>query len=119
MANELGRLANGVGTRMTSGTQTINFITKQQIPLGRKVTYARIVCDIKPQKSETHHTRLTVGGNLIDYPWDLSTPTCNITTAKILFNSVICPFLLNPFKNSIELPLKTQASPYNNTYPHK
>jgi hypothetical protein len=31
---------------------------------------------------------LTVGGNLIDYPGDVSTKTANLTTAKILFNSV-------------------------------
>jgi hypothetical protein len=36
-----------------------------------------------------NHTCLTVGGNLIDYPYDVSTPTANITTAKIVFNSVI------------------------------
>ena len=30
-----------------------------------------------------------VGGNLIKYPGDVSTRTADITTAKILFNSVI------------------------------
>jgi len=30
-----------------------------------------------------------VGGNLIDYPWEVATPTSNLTTAKLLFNSVI------------------------------
>jgi hypothetical protein len=30
-----------------------------------------------------------VGGNLIDYPWEVATPTSDLTTAKLLFNSVI------------------------------
>jgi hypothetical protein len=67
-ANELGRLANGVGTRVPEGTNTIFFINRSQVPTDRKVTYGRIVCTIRPQKKETHRTRLTVGGNLIDYP---------------------------------------------------
>jgi hypothetical protein len=30
-----------------------------------------------------------MGGNHIDYPWNKSTPTANLTTAKLLFNSTI------------------------------
>ena len=32
---------------------------------------------------------MTAGGNLIDYPFELTTKTADITTAKILWNSVI------------------------------
>ena len=53
------------------------------------MTYGRIVCDIKEHKSETHQTRLTVGGNLLDFPVLLITLTATVTTAKCLFNSVI------------------------------
>ena len=53
------------------------------------MTYGRLVCDIKEHKSETHRTRLTVGGNLLDFPGLLSKPTATVTTAKCLFNSVI------------------------------
>jgi hypothetical protein len=88
-ANEIGRLAQGVGTRMPTGTDTIHFIQREQVPSDRKVTYGRIVATIRPQKAETHRVRLTVGGNLIDYPGNVSTPTADMTTAKILFNSVI------------------------------
>ena len=56
---------------------------------GRIVTYGRILCKIRPQKSETHCTRLTVGGNLINFPGDFTTPTVYLTTAKIVFNSVL------------------------------
>ena len=53
------------------------------------MTYGRLLCDIKEHKYETHRTRLTVGGNLLDSPGLLSTPTATVTTAKCLFNSVI------------------------------
>ena len=42
-ANEIGRLAQGVGTKMPSGTNTIFFIPKDKVPAGRTVTYRRIV----------------------------------------------------------------------------
>ena len=71
------------------GTNTIFFIHPSKIPKGRKATYARFVCDYRPQKTEKERTRLTVGGNLIDYPGEVSTWTADITTAKLLFNSVI------------------------------
>ena len=53
------------------------------------MTYERLVCDIKEHKSKTHQTQLTVGGNLLDFPGSLSTPTATVTTAKCLFNSAI------------------------------
>ena len=53
------------------------------------MTYGRLVCDIKEHKTETHQTRLTVGGNLLDFPGLLSNPTSTVTTAKCRFNSVI------------------------------
>jgi hypothetical protein len=55
-ANELGRLSQGAGTRMPSGTDTIWFIRKHQVPSDRKVTYRRIVATIRPQKAEPHRT---------------------------------------------------------------
>jgi hypothetical protein len=35
------------------------------------------------------HVRFTVGGDLIDYPGEVSTKMASLTTAKLLFNSVI------------------------------
>ena len=82
LANELGRLANGVGTRMKSGTNTIRYIRREQVPRGRKVTYGNLVCDIRPNKSEVHRVRLTAGGDQIAYPGEVSTPTSDTHTAK-------------------------------------
>jgi hypothetical protein len=63
-ANELGRLAQGVGGRL-KGTNTIFFIRHDQIPTDRRtdVTYGRICVNHRPQKEEPHRTRLTVGGH--------------------------------------------------------
>jgi hypothetical protein len=47
------------------------------------------VVDIRPNKTETHRVRLTVGGNLIQYPGDVSTHSDDLTTSKCLWNSTI------------------------------
>ena len=47
-ANEIGRLAQGVGTRIPSGTNTIFLITNDKVPAGRAVTYGIIVAEIRP-----------------------------------------------------------------------
>ena len=62
-----------------------------QISTNRRkdVTYGRIVVDCPPQKTEPNCTRLTVGSNLIDFPGDVSTPTADLTTIKLIINSTI------------------------------
>ena len=44
---------------------------------------------MKPHKQVKERTRLTVGGNLLDFTGNLSTPTASVTTAKCVINSVI------------------------------
>ena len=90
-ANEFGRLANGVGGRIKNPTNTIKFIKKCAIPLQRlkDVTYGRFVCTVRPEKAEPNRTRFTVGGDRINYPGEVATPTADMLVAKILFNSVI------------------------------
>jgi hypothetical protein len=87
-ANEFGRLAQGVGGRI-KGTNTIFFIPKGKVPPGRVVTYGRFVCTERPNKPEPNRTRLTVGGDRLTYPEPVGTKTADLTTLKILFNSVV------------------------------
>jgi hypothetical protein len=87
-ANELGRFAQGVADRH-KGTNSIFFIPQASVTKDRKVTYGHIVLAIRPQKKEVERMRLTVGGNLINFPGEVSTRTAGLTKAKILFNSVI------------------------------
>jgi hypothetical protein len=91
-ANEIGRLAQGIGNRK-KGANTIFCIPHSQIPQDRRkdVTYGHICVDHRPQKKETKRTRLTVGGNLIDFPGDVSTPTADPTTAKLVVNHTPFP----------------------------
>ncbi|GAX15903.1 hypothetical protein FisN_2Lu385 [Fistulifera solaris] len=88
-ANEFGRLAQGLKSRKIHGTDTITFISKSRVPNGRKVTYARFVCTLRPQKAEEERTRLTVGGNLIEYNGPTNAPTADITTYKVLINNTL------------------------------
>jgi hypothetical protein len=87
-ANEIGRLAQGLKCEV-KGTNTISFIKREDVPAGRKATYGSFVVDIKTHKEETESTRLTVGGDHIEYPGNKSTRTAGLTTANMLFNSTI------------------------------
>jgi hypothetical protein len=90
LANEFGQLTQGVGGRV-KGTNTIFFIQKDQVPTNRRkdVTYSSFGCKLKPNKEEKHCIQLTAGGDRINYPEDVGTPTADMTLVKILLNSVI------------------------------
>ena len=94
-ANEFGRLLpNGIGKDRPEkdkikGTGTIFPIRRHAIPPDRKITYANFVCNIRPQKAETHRVRMTAGGDKLDYPGDPSSPAVAILDAKIHINSTI------------------------------
>jgi len=40
-------------------------------------------------KKDKYRTRITMGGNLINYPGDCGTPTADLLTVKLLLNSVV------------------------------
>ena len=84
--NELGCLSQG--HHSIKGNNALYFIHKSKVPHNKRVTHARIVCSIRPQKSETHRVWITAGGNLANYKGDLSTPACSIETIKLHWNSV-------------------------------
>ena len=90
-ANEFGRLANGVGGRIKKPTNTIRFVRREEIPKDRRkdVTYGSFVCNVRPEKEEQERTRFVVGGDRINYPGEVATPTADMMVAKILFNSVV------------------------------
>jgi hypothetical protein len=85
-ANEINRLYN---------TNTIRFIRRSYIPKGRKVTYGSFVVAIKDQKEEKERTRLTVGGDQIEYPGDKSTRNAGITTEKFSSTVLFPPWVPN------------------------
>jgi hypothetical protein len=77
--------------RLATTTKTIAFMSKDMIPQNRRkdITYGRIVCNYPSEKKDPYRTRITMGGNLINYPNDCGTPTADLLTVKIIFNSVI------------------------------
>jgi len=95
MCKELGNIAQGYSDGECineKGTNTVRFLTHEEIkaiPKDRKITYARIVVDYCEQKDDPNRVRITVGGNLIDYPGELTTRTADLTTTKLMWNSVI------------------------------
>ena len=74
---------------MKFSTQTINFIPLSHVLKGRKVTYDHIVKKILPHKEDMHRAYLKIGGNLINHPGDVRTPTSNRMTKKLPLNSTI------------------------------
>ena len=73
------------------GTDTAFFIDAGDIPADRwkDVTYGRIVTAYREGKAEPNRTRLTVGGDRINYPDEVGTPTADLLTVKHLLNSTI------------------------------
>jgi hypothetical protein len=91
MSKELHCLAQAK-EGVTVGTNTIFYLTHdgiRRIPKDRTITYAQIVINHHPQKDDPNRVRITVGGNLINYPYTLTTRTANMVSAKIMWNSVI------------------------------
>ena len=55
----------------------------------RTIMYAHVVVDFCPQKTDPHCIHITAGGNFINYPGELLTRTANLTTLKLMWNSVL------------------------------
>jgi hypothetical protein len=76
----------------TVGTNIHFYLTHTEIsciPKDWSVTFAQIVIDHRPQKDDSNWVWITVGGYLIDYPYELTTSATNMVSAKTMWNSVI------------------------------
>jgi hypothetical protein len=85
-------MAQGDNKKGQQGTNSIFVMTHddiRHIPTDRTITYARVVVDFHPQKTDPHQVRITAGGNLINYPGELTTKTADLTTSKLMWNSVL------------------------------
>ena len=88
LSMELGRLAQG-NIHGVTATDTIDFISKSDVPKDEKVTYAQCVCDHRPLKTEPYRVRIVVGGDKLDCDIDSGAPATNLAEFKLLINSVI------------------------------
>ena len=89
MANDFGRLAQGVKGRIPTDNSTIFFIHPSEIPTHKKVTYGRLFVDIRPLKKGKYCVRITVGGDKLDFCGDASSVAASLATVKLLLNSVV------------------------------
>jgi hypothetical protein len=85
---EFGRLAQGL-TGQVEGTDTIFFLPHASKPPDKRATYPRFVCAHKPLKPDPYRVRVTAGGDKIEYPGNVATPTVDTTTVMLLLNSVL------------------------------
>lgn len=88
LSNEWGRLAQG-NIHGVLATDTIEFISINELPNIATVTYASFVCDYRPLKNEPWRVRIVVGGDKLSYAEDAGSPTTDMLETKILLNSVI------------------------------
>ena len=89
LANDFGRLAQGVKDIMPTGNSIIFSIHPSKIPAHKKSTYGRLVVDILPLKDEKYRVHITVGGDKLDFCGYTSSVAASLATVKLLLNSVV------------------------------
>ena len=90
MCKELGRLTQGYND--VTGTTIIQVMTHKEIkniPADQTVMYTRIVVDYQPQKDDLNRVCITVDGKIINYIYELTNRTADLTPSKMLWNSTI------------------------------
>ena len=89
---DFGSVAQGDNKAGQKGTNSIFVMRHEEIrkiPKTQTVNYARVIMDFQPPKVDPHRIHITAGGNLINYPSELSTHTANLTTSKLMWNSIL------------------------------
>ncbi len=92
IAIKFENISQGYKATNTPGTNTVFFPDHddiKNIPTDRKITYAHVIVEYRPQKPDPNRVRITVGGNITKYPYEVTTQTVDLVTAKILGNSAV------------------------------
>ena len=87
--NEFGRLFQGFEPKHIEGMDILEWTTKDLIPKSKKITYPQHTVANIPEKDEVHLTRITCGGDCLDYFGDVTTHTASMETIKYHWNSVL------------------------------
>ena len=74
---------------MLTGSNTFHFIHPSGKITFRQATYHCIISELKPHRKGKYRVRFTVGGNHINYPGVVTTPTTKLQTVKLHLNSVV------------------------------
>ena len=97
-SNVMGSLCQGVGRgtkglkrQRVAGTDIFRVMRYADIPRDRRkeIAHVKVVCKVRPQKTDPNRTRITVAGNSISYPGDVGTPTASLDLVKLMLNSVL------------------------------
>ena len=83
----MGHFSQGIGN--IKRNNTIDFIHKSEVPLDRRVTYANMVSEYIPLKSDPYQVRLTVGDDHLEYHNDVASPAALLLETKLMLNSTI------------------------------
>ncbi len=90
---DFGGMAQGDNKTGQKGTNLVIVMTHAEIDasmkVGHKWTYACIVVNYWPQKEDPNQICIAVGGSLITYKGNTSTCMADLTTSKLLWNSVL------------------------------
>ena len=85
--NEFGQLFQGFMD--TKGMDVLDWIWYGDVPPHKTVTYPQYTMDIRPEKAKPYRTRITAGGNLLEYLGNVTTHTAGMETIKCHWNSVL------------------------------
>jgi hypothetical protein len=85
----MAQVGNKTGQQGTDSIFVMTHDDIRHIPTDCTITYARVVVNFRPQKTDPHRVRITAGGNLINYPGELTTKTADLITSKLMWNSVL------------------------------
>ncbi len=92
IAIKFENISQGYKATNTPGTNTVFFPDHddiKNIPTDRKITYAHVIVEYRPQKPDPNRVRITVGGNINQIStWSYITAV-DLVTAKILRNSAV------------------------------
>ncbi len=86
---DFGGMAQGDNKMGQKGTNSIFVMTHSEIlliPADQTITHMRVVVYFCPQKLDPHQLRIS---NLINYPGELTMRTANLTTSKLMRNSIL------------------------------
>ena len=106
------RLAEGRKKDNRNGTNTLFFIHRNKLPKNKKPTYLCICAIFLQQKEDPYRVRSFVCGNIFNYQGETYTPTTDLTTTKLLCNSVISTNRVR--FNCIDLSKFYLFTPFNN-----
>ena len=100
LSNELGRLLkrNDAGV---SSTDSIEFIASLEVPTTKKVTYANLMYNYRPLKSETHRICMVIVDDELDCFYDAGSSTKNLLETKILLKNAISDVAWTPALSAI------------------